>query len=118
MALAHQISLRSEDFFLAVSSQDKLQDDVGQTNAGIKHLRFAIGAKLSQDKQTDRSANKQRQEDTVDRQTDTDGQTDKQTEIDKQRQIDRQTERQTDRQTDTNRQTDTDGQTDTEGQID
>lgn len=42
VALAHQISLRSEDFFQAVSSQDQLQDDVGQTNSGIKHLRTKI----------------------------------------------------------------------------
>ena len=39
VALAHHISLRSEDFFQAVSSQDQLQDDVGQTNSEIKHLR-------------------------------------------------------------------------------
>ena len=39
VALAHQISLRSEDFFHAVSSQDQLQDDVGQTNSEIKKLR-------------------------------------------------------------------------------
>lgn len=42
VALAHQISLRSEDFFHAVSSQDQLQDDVGQTNSEIKHLRTKI----------------------------------------------------------------------------
>ncbi|XP_028414316.1 vacuolar protein sorting-associated protein 54-like, partial [Dendronephthya gigantea] len=42
VALAHQISLRSEDFFLAVSSQDQLQEDVGRTNAEIRHLRTKI----------------------------------------------------------------------------
>lgn len=42
VALAHQISLRSEDFFHAVSSQDQLQDDVGQTNSEIKQLRYVI----------------------------------------------------------------------------
>ncbi|XP_046847632.1 vacuolar protein sorting-associated protein 54-like isoform X2 [Xenia sp. Carnegie-2017] len=42
VALAHQISLRSDDFFQAVSSQDRLQDDVGCTNSEIKHLRKKI----------------------------------------------------------------------------
>lgn len=37
--LAHQISLRSEDFFSAMASQDQLQDHVGQTISEIKHLR-------------------------------------------------------------------------------
>ena len=37
--LAHQISLRSEDFFSAMASQDQLQDHVGETVSEIKHLR-------------------------------------------------------------------------------
>ncbi|KAK2560887.1 Vacuolar protein sorting-associated protein 54 [Acropora cervicornis] len=40
--LAHQISLRSEDFFSAMASQDQLQDHVGQTITEIKHLRMKI----------------------------------------------------------------------------
>lgn len=40
--LAHQISLRSEDFFSAMASQDQLQDHVGQTVSEIKHLRTKV----------------------------------------------------------------------------
>ncbi|XP_068729722.1 vacuolar protein sorting-associated protein 54-like [Montipora capricornis] len=40
--LAHQISLRSEDFFSAMASQDQLQDHVGQTISEIKHLRTKV----------------------------------------------------------------------------
>lgn len=40
--LAHQISLRSEDFFSAMASQDQLQDHVGQTISEIKHLRMKV----------------------------------------------------------------------------
>ncbi|XP_048586401.1 vacuolar protein sorting-associated protein 54 [Nematostella vectensis] len=42
MNLAYQISLRSEDFFSAMASQDQLQDHVGQTIKEIKHLRMKI----------------------------------------------------------------------------
>jgi len=42
MNLAYQISLRSEDFFSAMASQDQLQDHVGQTITEIKHLRYVI----------------------------------------------------------------------------
>ena len=40
MNLAYQISLRSEDFFSAMASQDQLQDHVGQTITEIMHLRY------------------------------------------------------------------------------
>ncbi|XP_022787405.1 vacuolar protein sorting-associated protein 54-like isoform X2 [Stylophora pistillata] len=40
--LAHQISLRSEDFFSAMASQDQLQDHVGETISEIKHLRMKV----------------------------------------------------------------------------
>lgn len=40
--LAHQISLRSEDFFSAMASQDQLQDHVGGTVSEIKHLRMKV----------------------------------------------------------------------------
>ncbi|KAJ7371032.1 Vacuolar protein sorting-associated protein 54 [Desmophyllum pertusum] len=40
--LAHQISLRSEDFFSAMASQDQLQDHVGETVSEIKHLRMKV----------------------------------------------------------------------------
>ena len=43
MNLAHQISLRSEDFFSAMASQDQLQDHVGETVSEIKHLRYIKG---------------------------------------------------------------------------
>ena len=42
MNLAHQISLRSEDFFSAMASQDQLQDHVGETVSEIKHLRYIL----------------------------------------------------------------------------
>lgn len=42
MNLAHQISLRSEDFFSAMASQDQLQDHVGGTVSEIKHLRYNL----------------------------------------------------------------------------
>lgn len=42
MNLAYQISLRSEDFFSAMASQDQLQDHVGQTITEIKHLRSVM----------------------------------------------------------------------------
>ncbi|KAK3733355.1 hypothetical protein QZH41_013684 [Actinostola sp. cb2023] len=42
MNLAYQISLRSEDFFSAMASQDQLQDHVGQTITEITHLRLKV----------------------------------------------------------------------------
>ena len=35
-------SLRSEDFFSAMASQDQLQDHVGETVSEIKHLRYNL----------------------------------------------------------------------------